>query len=193
MITIKILTGSTRPDRFNVQPVAWITSIAKKRKTIKTELVDLEKLQLPFLDEPMAPMMHKYSKEHTKHLSKIINDADGFIFVTPEYNHSYSAVLKNAIDYLFYEWNCKPVSFIGYGSIAGGSRGIEHLRGVAAELKMYDLRETILLPNYWENTDKDGTYHFNEQHEKAASDMLDSLIFWAERMKEARKLINAKK
>lgn len=190
MIKIKIIAGSVRPGRFNIQPAAWITKIAKKRKDIFVELLDLAEIKLPFLDEPIPPSVpqsqRQYSKEHTKKWSKTIDEADGFILVTPEYNHGVSPVLKNAIDYLFYEWHYKPVTFISYGSLAGGSRAVEHLRSIAAELKMYDLREQIMLPNYWEHQDENGKYQFTEQHENSANEMFDSLTFWARKMKEAR-------
>lgn len=186
MIKIKILTGSVRPGRFNIQPAQWIYKIAKKRKDIEVEFLDLLEIKLPFLDEPAPPIEHKYSKTHTKKWSKIIDEADGFIFVTPEYNHGVSPVLKNAIDYLYSEWNYKPVSFVSYGSLAGGSRSVEHWRGTAAELKMYDLREQIMLPNYWDNLDKNGKYQFSQRHENSANEMLDSLVFWTKKMKQAR-------
>lgn len=190
MVTIKILAGSTRPGRFNIQPATWIYEIAKKRTDIKVELLDLAEINLPMLDEPVPASQNKYSKDHTKKWAKTIGEADGFIFVTPEYNHSYSPALKNAIDFLFAEWHYKPVSYLSYGSLAGGARAVEHLRGVAGEVKMYDLREQILLPSYWENLDGNGQYKFNERHEKAANDILDSLIFWAGIMKEARAKIS---
>lgn len=186
MITIKILTGSVRPGRFNIQPATWIYEIAKKRSDIRVELVDLQEINLPLLDEAAPPMMQQYTKDHTKKWSAQINEADGFIFVTPEYNHSVSPVLKNAIDYLFHEWHYKPVSFVSYGSLAGGARAVEHLRGISAEVKMYDLREQILLPNYWESLDENGKYQFTESHEKAANEILDALVFWAGVMKDGR-------
>ena len=186
MIKIKIITGSTRPGRFNIQPASWITGIAKARKDIEVELLDLAEINLPLLDEPMPPSQNKYSKEHTKKWSAKIAEADGFVFVTPEYNHSTSAALKNAIDYLFFEWHFKPVSFVSYGSLAGGSRAVEHLRGVVAEIKMYDLREQIMLPNYWENLNEKGEYKFNDKQKENAGAMLDVLVFWAKKMKEAR-------
>lgn len=186
MIKIKVIAGSVRPGRFNIQPAAWITKIAKKRKGLKVELLDLAVIKLPFLDEPIPPMMNKYSKKHTKKWSKTISEADGFVFVTPEYNHGVSPALKNAIDYLYHEWNSKPVSFISYGSMAGGTRSVEHLRGIVAELKMYDLREQIMLPNYFGNLDKSGKYQFTDKHAVEADEMLDNLIFWAKKMKEAR-------
>jgi NAD(P)H-dependent FMN reductase len=191
MIKIKILTGSSRPGRFNIQPSNWIHEIAKKRSDISVELIDVQDLNLPFLDEPVPPLMHQYSQDHTKKWAERIADGDGFIFVTPEYNHSMSAVLKNAIDYLNLEWNFKPVTFVSYGSVAGGARAVEHLRGVAGELKMFDLRDQVLLPNYWENMDEKGQYKFTEAQEKIANDMLDTLIFWAQNMKDGRQKMAA--
>lgn len=193
MIKIKILTGSNRPGRFNIQPATWITNIAKERKDIEVELLDLEKINLPFLDEPASPSMHQYTKQHTKDWSAKIDEADGFIFVTPEYNHSYSAILKNAIDYLFFEWNFKPLSFVSYGTV-GGSRAIEHLLGIAREVKLYDLREQVMFPNYWNNLNDKHEYQFNEKDVASANVLLDSLVFWASEMKESRlKLQSIKK
>lgn len=186
MPTIKIITGSSRPGRFNIQPAEWLLAEAKKIKGLDVELVDVEKLALPFLDEAMPPMMKQYSHEHTKKWSEMVHATDGFVFVTPEYNHSYSAVLKNAIDYLFHEWNYKPVAFVSYGSMAGGARAVEHLRGVAGELKMFDLREQVLIPNYWGNLNDQGQYQFDEHQAKAAQEMLQSLAYWSEVMKTAR-------
>lgn len=193
MTKILILTGSMRPGRFNPQAANWILAQVKKRKGIEVELVDIAELNLPFLDEPTPPLMHQYSKEHTKNWAEKVGPADGFIFVTPEYNHSTSAALKNAIDYLNLEWNYKPVSFVSYGSMAGGARAVEHLRGVAGELRMFDLREQVLLPNYWENFNEKGEFQFTERHEKEANTMLDELCYWANALKEARLSLPLKK
>jgi len=161
--------------------------LAEERKDVEVELIDLAEVNLPFLDEPVPALMHQYSKDHTKKWAEKIGSGDGYIFVTPEYNHSYSAVLKNAIDFLNLEWNNKPVSFISYGSVAAGSRAVEHLRSVAAELKMFDLKEQMLLPNYWSGLNETGQFEFDEHHENQATALLDSLIFWSEVMKDARK------
>lgn len=193
MPKIKILTGSVRPGRFNIQPATWIYNIAKSRGDTDVELVDLQEINLPFLDEPETPSTGRYTKEHTKKWSEKIKAADGFIFVTPEYNHSVSPVLKNAIDYLFFEWHYKPIGFVSYGSLAGGSRAAEHLRLISAEVKMYDLREQILLPNYWDNLSEKGEYQFNDRDEKSANALLDNLIFWAQEMKSARDKLSSKK
>ncbi len=182
--------GSSRPGRFNIQPSQWIYEQAKKIEDLKVELVDLKEINLPFLDEPVPPSLRKYSKDHTIRWSKIIDEADGFVFVTPEYNHGISAVLKNAIDYLWYEWHYKPVCYVSYGSYAAGARAVEQLREIAGECKMYDLRDQILLPNYWENLGENGQYKFSDQQDKLASEMLKQLVFWAKGMKELRGKLN---
>jgi NAD(P)H-dependent FMN reductase len=188
---IKIVTGSSRPGRFSNQPANWLLDIAKSRTDLNVELIDVAELNLPFLDESAPAMMHQYSKEHTKNLAKTSGEADGFVFITPEYNHSYSPVLKNMIDYLNLEWNYKPVAFVSYGSAAGGSRAVEHLRGVAGELKMYDIRDQILFNSYYENLDEQGNYKFTESQTKQANDLLDSLTFWSIAMSEARQKMSS--
>lgn len=186
MVKIGIIAGSSRPGRFNIQPANWITDLAKDRDDIEVELLDLAEINLPFLDEPNTPLSHDYTKDHTKAWSEKIEGIDGFVMVTPEYNHSFSPLLKNALDYLYYEWNFKPVTFVSYGSIAGGSRAVEHLRGVCGELKLFDLREQIMFPSYWNHMDEGGAYQFTEEDTKAASTMLDSVAFWATELKESR-------
>lgn len=185
-VTIKILTGSVRPGRFNIQPATWIYELARKRSDMQAELLDLQNINLPFLDEPAPPSRYRYTKRHTRDWANTIDHADGFIFVTPEYNHGIPPVLKNAVDYLYYEWHYKPVCFVSYGSLAGGSRAVEHWRTIAAELKMYDMREQVMLPSFREQLDENGLYKFTDRHEASAGKMLDSLAFWAREMKQAR-------
>lgn len=195
MLKIKILTGSVRPGRFNIQPAEWILGIAKQRENEKLsfELIDIATLNLPYLDEPKSPKELNYTKPHTIEWSKRIDESDGFIFVTPEYNHGVSPALKNAIDFLWHEWNYKPISYISYGAEAGGARSVEHLRASAGETKMYDLRDNLVIPNYWENMDENGKYKFTEWQVKFANKMLDELIFWAEKMQIARNDIKEKR
>lgn len=192
MVNIKIITGSVRPTRFNLQVAEWLFGIARKRKDAKVELLDLAKIKLPFLDEPQSPMHRAYTKPYTKQWSKVIDASDGFVWVTPEYNHSVSPVLKNAIDFLYHEWNWKPVALASYGGGAGGSRAAEHLRAVAGELKMYDLREQILLPNYWNHLDKNGKYQFTKEQAEEANELFDSLVFWSAQMESARATLQKK-
>ena len=185
-VKIKVLTGSVRPGRFNIQPATWIADIAAKHPDLDVELVDLQELDLPFYNEPKPAMYGNYEHDHTKKWAKIVAEADGFIFVTGEYNHTYTPVLANAIDYLNAEWNYKPVSFVSYGSMAGGARAVEHLRGVAGELRMFDLREQVLIPNYYFRTDEEGKYEFSEQEDEMANTMLAELATWTKKLKVAR-------
>lgn len=200
MTTIKIITGSTRPQRFGPQVAGWIKRIADgeaqaagtQGDEVRFELVDLAEINLPLLDEATPPMMNQPQNEHTKKWASIIDEADGFLLVTPEYNHSTSAALKNAIDYLIYQWAYKPVAFTSYGSLAGGSRAVEHLRGIAGELKLYDLREQVMIPNYWNQLDEKGQFLPSAEQEEAARTMLKDLIFWAAAMKAPREKLAAR-
>jgi NAD(P)H-dependent FMN reductase len=186
MIKIAILTGSTRPSRFNDIPADWLYKLTSKIKGASFELIDIAQLNLPFLDEPEPAGSERYTKNHTKQWSKKISSIDGFVFVTPEYNHGISPALKNAVDYLYVEWNFKPIAFVSYGSLAGGSRAVEHWRGIAGELKMYDIREQVMFPNYWDNFNVDGSFNFTEKTVKNAEAMMKSLLYWAKIMKDAR-------
>lgn len=186
MTRIGIIVGSTRPGRFGVQPARWLLDLANQRGDAEYVLVDIDAAGLPIFDEPVPPMMRQPQNDHTKSWAATIEPLDGFIFITPEYNHSTSGALKNALDFLFYEWNDKPAAFVSYGSAAGGSRAVEHLRGIMAELRVFDLREQVLIPNYWTRMDDQGRYQFSEADETAATAMLDELVFWTEQMKVAR-------
>lgn len=186
MTKIKVLAGSVRPGRFNIQPATWIADLASKNTDLEVELIDLQELNLPFYNEPKPAAMGDYELDHTKKLAKIIGEADGFIFVTAEYNHSYAPALANAINYLNAEWNYKPVSFVSYGSQAGGARAVEHLRGIAGELRMFDLREQVLLPNYYLRLNEKGEYQFSEEETEAANALLGELATWADKLKVAR-------
>jgi NAD(P)H-dependent FMN reductase len=184
MTKIQIITGSTRPGSFNPQPVEWIAGLASQREDIEVEIVDINDYSLPLLDEPVTPMMHQYSKDHTIKWADKIAEADGFIFVTPEYNHSTSAALKNAIDYLNLEWNNKAAGFVSYGS-AGGVRAVEHLRGICAELHIATVRDQVMFSptNGFVNY---SNLEANEDHVASANKMLDQLTAWAGALKSVR-------
>jgi len=143
-LKIAIILGSTRPGRNGKAVADWVTEKATARTAAQYELVDLADYPLPHMDEPIPPSVGQYVGEHTKAWAQKIGSYDGFIFVTPEYNHSTSGVLKNAIDYLYAEWNNKAVGFVSYGSV-GGARAAEHLRLVAGELQMADVRQQVAL------------------------------------------------
>jgi NAD(P)H-dependent FMN reductase len=127
MLRVVIILGSTRPGRNGEVVSRWIYEIAKKRNDADFELVDIKDFNLPLLDEPIPPSMGRYSKEHTKIWSAKINSFDAYVFVTAEYNHGIPGALKNAIDFLFKEWNNKVAGFVSYGG-AGGIRAVEQLR-----------------------------------------------------------------
>ena len=139
MTRIGIILGSTRPGRNGEQVARWVLEHGLAPTDATFELIDLLDYPLPHLDEPLPPSMGQYQNGHTQEWAAKIASYDGYVFVTPEYNHGTSGVLKNAIDYLFAEWNNKAVGFVAYGAV-GGARAIEHLRLVAGELKMADVR-----------------------------------------------------
>src|SRR4029077_5559029 len=144
MIRIAIIIGSTRPGRNGEAVAKWVYKIAQKRTDAEFELVDIKDFNLPLLDEAVPPVMGQYSKPHTKTWAAKIGSFDAYVFVTPEYNHGTSGALKNAIDFLFAEWNNKAAGFVSYGS-AGGARAVEHLRLNLAEVQMATVRNQVLL------------------------------------------------
>lgn len=150
VLKIKIIIGSTRQNRFSEKPAQWIFEEAKKLEGVEAELLDLRDYPLPFFDEPVPPSMfemtkHEYKNEAAKKWTSKIAEADGFVIVTAEYNHGYTAVLKNALDYVYKEWNRKPIGFVSYGS-AVGARSVEQLRQVAVELQMAPIRHSVHIP-----------------------------------------------
>lgn len=176
-IRVAIILGSTRPGRNGEAVSQWIYDIAKTRKDADFELIDILNYNLPLLDEPIPPLMGQYTKDHTKRWAAVINSFDAFVFVTPEYNHGIPGALKNAIDFLFKEWNDKVAGFVSYGS-AGGVRAVEQLRLVMAEVKIATVRTQVQLSVY---TDFENFTKFtpHQIHQKTANNMLDEVIAWA--------------
>jgi len=146
-IKIKIILGTTRQGRFGDKPAHWINAEAAALPDVDVELLDLRDYPLPHFDEPASPMSKqgRYDNEGVQRWADRIAEGDAFIIVSPEYNHGYSAVLKNAIDYIYPEWVRKPVGFVSYGN-AGGARAVEQLRQVVIELQMWPIRSAIHLP-----------------------------------------------
>jgi NAD(P)H-dependent FMN reductase len=139
---------------------------------------------VPLLDEPIPPSQGKYSKEHTKKWAAKIASFDGFVFVTPEYNHGICGALKNAIDFLFREWNNKAAGFVGYGS-AGGARAVEHLRLVMAEVQVATVRNQVAL-SLFTDFENYTTFKPAAYHEKSVNQMLDQLVAWSGAMRTLR-------
>ncbi|MGW7544293.1 NADPH-dependent FMN reductase [Streptomyces sp. NPDC054770] len=177
MTRIGIILGSTRPGRNGEKVAQWVEKNAAHRTDAAFELVDLADYPLPHLDEPTPPIMGQYQNDHTKEWAAKIGSFDGFVFVTPEYNHSTSGVLKNAIDYLFAEWNNKAVGIVSYGSV-GGARAAEHLRLIAGELKMADVRTQVALSLFTDFVDFSDLAPGAHQQE-ALTTLLDEVIAWS--------------
>lgn len=192
MTKIQIILGSTREGRFGEKPARWIYEVAKKRKDVEVELLDLRDYPLPFFNESVSPasITTPYTNPNVVKWEKKVAEADAYIIVTPEYNHGYPAVLKNALDYAFREWNDKPVGFVAYGGM-GGARAVEQLKEVAVELHMASVRTAVHIPAFWTLVDEKGNLK-TETLEKSAEGMLDQLIAWAQMFQTFRNS-NAKK
>jgi NAD(P)H-dependent FMN reductase len=173
--TLQIIVASTRPGRIGLPIGRWVADAAAAHGGFDVELVDLAEVGLPLFDEPHHPRLGDYAHGHTKAWSATVRRADAFVFVTPEYNHSFNAALKNAIDYLFHEWAHKPVGFVSYGGVAGGTRAVQMLKPVVAALKMMPLVEGVQLPFVHRSIGEDGTFEPAEPVGAAATAMLDEL------------------
>lgn len=190
MLKIKIILGSTRPNRFSDKPGAWLLEKAKKLEGVEAELLDLRDYPMPFYDEPISPSMVKesaYPNEIVRKWAGKIKEADAFVIITPEYNHSTSSVLKNALDSIYAEWNRKAVGFVAYGSV-GGARAVEHLRDISAELQMASVRNAVHISQPWNMLDEKGNLKAGalEPFSTSADNMLNQLIWWASALKMAR-------
>lgn len=188
-LNIKIILGSTREGRFGDKPAQWIFDIAKQRENLNVELLDLRDYAMPFFAEPVTPSSIKepYSNPVVQAWTAKIEEADGFIVVSPEYNHGYSAVVKNAFDYVGKQWNKKPVAFVSWGTV-GGVRSTEQLRQVVAELQMVSIRTAVHMITPWQFLDEKGLpkAEYLETHKTNANTMLDQLIWWGDALKTAR-------
>ena len=183
-LKIKVIVGSTRANRFSEKPAQWIFEQARKRPDLDVELLDLREYPLPFFEEGLPPAAAKdsYANPQVVKWREKIKEADGFIICSPEYNHGYPAVLKNALDYTYASWARKAVAFVSWGG-AGGARGVEQLRLVAVELDMTPLRWAVHIPNHWGITD---VSQIAETYDKAGQALLDHLTWWTRALQSAR-------
>jgi NAD(P)H-dependent FMN reductase len=177
MMKIAVVTGSTRPGRKSAAVAAWVLQHANQRGDASFELLDIADFDLPLLDEPVPPSMQQYTQPHTRAWSEAVASYDGYVFVTPEYNHSLPAALKNALDFLLHEWADKAAGIVSYGAV-GGVRAAEHLRGVLGELSVADVRAQVALSlrsdfeNYTTFTPAAGQV-------QSLNGMLDQVVAWA--------------
>lgn len=188
-LNVKIILGSTRQNRFSETPATWIASLAKARGDMNVDVLDLRDYPMPFFEEAATPSSKKepYKNEVVARWTAKIAEADAYVIIAPEYNHGYPAVLKNALDYVYQEWNNKPVAFISYGS-ALGARSVEQLREITVELQMAPIRNAIHMP-YQVVMDlragKSAAEVFQPYEERGAA-LLEQLAWWGRALKAAR-------
>jgi len=191
MTTISVIVGSTRQGRFSEKPAQWILQLLQKRDGIEARLLDLRDYPMPFFDQPMPPAMPgraPYEHETVKRWTAAIAASDSFVFVTPEYNYGTSAVLKNAIDWVYPEWNRKAAAFVSYGS-AMGARGIQQLRETMIEVQIAPARSSVHIPvaTLWAHFQGGDVDKGLAELEKQAQTMIDDLLWWTAALKAARK------
>jgi NAD(P)H-dependent FMN reductase len=180
------ILGSTRQGRVGGGVAAWFGAIADARDDMTHELVDLRDVDLPFFDASMPPAMGFEPEDPTARAwAKTISAGDGYVFVTPEYNHGYPAVLKNAIDHIYRPWHRKPAAFVGYGGPGAGVRAVEQLRQVVVEVEMVPLRHQVSIARAYMALDDEGRPR-DPWHADDAVRLLDDLVWWARSLKEAR-------
>jgi len=183
---IQIIVGSTRDGRRGVRVAEWFWKLAAAREDLRCELVDLLEWDLPWYRDAVVPPRGQYSEEATLRWAAKVAPADGYVLLTPEYNHGYPAALKNALDHLYAEWNHKPVTFVTYGGSAGGVRAAEQLVQVAVELKMAPLRPQVHIPMAGRIFGRDGSGEVDRRHVDAANVALTELAWWARALRSAR-------
>ena len=191
MLNLAVILGSIRRGRFGEKPARWIFDELKKRAGVTADFLDLREFHLPLFDEPVSPgwISEPYKHKAVTRWTKKIGAQDGFVIVAPEYNRSVSGAMKNAFDWVYKEWNRKPVGFVGYGGLGGG-RAIEHMRAISIELQMAPIRQAVHLPIdlYMSMTKEEAPVdpaRF-QPVQQAADTMIDQLIWWASALKTAR-------
>ncbi|MDT8452372.1 MAG: NAD(P)H-dependent oxidoreductase [Gammaproteobacteria bacterium] len=184
MINIAIIIGSTRPGRVGESVARWVYDIAKGRSDAEFELVDIAAFNLPLLDEAVPPSQGQYSQPHTKVWAEKVASFDAYVFVTPEYNHGTSAALKNALDFVYREWNDKAAGFVSYGSV-GGARAVEQLRLVSSELQIAHVRNQVML-SLFTDFENFSVFKPHPRNEESVNAMLDQLVAWGGALKTMR-------
>jgi NAD(P)H-dependent FMN reductase len=181
-----IVIASTRPGRAGLPIGVWVRDQAVAHGGFAVEVADLAEINLPLLDEPNHPRQHQYTLAHTKAWSAQVAAADAIIFVMPEYNHGYTAPLKNAIDFLYREWQHKPVGLVSYGGVVGGTRAVQQLKPVLAALKMVPMVEAVSIIQYQQYLSDERQFAGSEALAAATRTMLDALLHWQAALRPLR-------
>jgi NAD(P)H-dependent FMN reductase len=190
MTVISVIIGSIREGRFSEKPARWILQQLKKREGVDARLLDLRDFPMPFFDQPVPPSRpgkQPYADENVKKWTAAIAESDGFVFVTPEYNYGAPAVLKNAIDWVYPEWNRKAAGFVSYGA-AMGVRSVQQLRETAIELQLAPVRSSvhIPIPTLWAHYKGGDVAAGLADLEGPAAKLIDDLLWWTAALKTAR-------
>jgi NAD(P)H-dependent FMN reductase len=174
MPVLQIIIASTRPGRLGLPVAQWFAERAREHAGFEVQLVDLAEVALPLLDEPYHPSLREYVHQHSRDWSATVDAADAFVFVMPEYNYGFNAALKNAIDYLYFEWQYKPLGFVSYGNTSGGLRAVQMIKQVVTTLKMMPIPESVAI-HYVGQCIEDGRFVATEAMESSAKAMFDEL------------------
>ena len=182
---LQIVIASTRPGRAGEPVARWLEPIARNHGGFRVEVIDLAKVDLPFVDEPHHPYVRNYTKQHTRDWSAKVSEADAFVFVSPEYNYGFSAALKNALDFLFTEWHYKPVGVVSYGGVSAGTRGVQMLKQVLDGLKLSLVFDNVYVP-FVQTLIHDGVFEPGDITNSAAVKMLDELSRMEQALRQLR-------
>jgi NAD(P)H-dependent FMN reductase len=191
MTTVSVIVGSTREGRFSEKPAKWIWQHLKRREGVNARLLDLRDFPMPFFDQPLTPAMPDrpiYKNDVVQRWTTAISQSDSFIFVTPEYNYGTSAVLKNAIDWVYPEWHRKPAAFVSYGS-AMGARAVQQLRETMIEIQVAPIRSSVHIPvaTLWAHYTSGDVEAGLAELEAAATTLIEDLLWWTAALRAARR------
>ena len=187
MPNLQVIVASTRDERKGPLVAAWFMEQARRHGQFNVEMVDLADVALPLFNEPRHPRLQQYEHEHTREWSAVVQRADAYVFVTPEYNFSSPPSLVNALDYLVKEWAYKPAGFVSYGGVSAGLRGVQMTRQLVGALRMVPVVEAVAIPMFTQHIDSEtGTFDPGAVQEQAATAMLDELLKLAGALKPLR-------
>jgi NAD(P)H-dependent FMN reductase len=178
-LKLTVVIASVREERVGPSIAKWFVERARAHGQLELEVVDLKELALPLLDEPQHPRLRQYKYEHTKRWSAIVDAADAYVFVTPEYNFGSPPALVNAVDYVLHEWAYKPAGFVSYGGVSGGLRSVQMTKQLLTSVKVMPIPEAVTIPFFRNFLGPDGAFAGGEANDKAAGVMLDELVRWA--------------
>ena len=179
MLNLLVVIASTRPGRAGGAIGKWVTKVAEEHGSFRVTVGDLAEVNLPLLDEPAHPRLRRYARDHTKAWSRLVDAADAFVFVTPEYNFFAPPTLVNAVDYLYHEWHYKPAGFVSYGGASGGMRSVQSFKPLLTSVNVMPIPPAVAIPSFSNHVNETKGFVATEQHEQSAKAMLDELRKWA--------------